>query len=243
MKRIIGQSETARSMRRFLQYATKEGRYMIGGESGTGRHFLAKLVNNKLYGSDSISNIVKLSAPADLSKQGQIFIVSDRALFDATAPIMTSSIWLDPLREREIDIAELTEFFIQQSGASSERWYTPKSMKLLVDYWWPYNVKELKKVVTTEEGYKALPYANMKKILSNYSATEIVSIKVESFWSELGDNVNPGKFYQLFIDSIERVLIKSALKQCDGSISKTAQLLNIHRNTLAQKMKKFRIKN
>ncbi|HRZ80468.1 MAG TPA: helix-turn-helix domain-containing protein [bacterium] len=83
----------------------------------------------------------------------------------------------------------------------------------------------------------------MKKILSNYSATEIVSIKVESFWSELGDNVNPGKFYQLFIDSIERVLIKSALKQCDGSISKTAQLLNIHRNTLAQKMKKFRIKN
>lgn len=242
MKRIIGQSDTAKKMRRFLQYARKDGKYLIGGESGTGRHFLASLMNSKLYGSEHSPAIIKLSAPEDLSKEGHIFITSNKQLFEASSLIMTSSIWLDPLREREIDIAELTEFFIQQSGASSERWYTAKSMKLLVDYWWPYNVKELKKVVTTEEGYKALPYANMKKILSNYSATEIVSIKVESFWGELGENVSPGKFYQLFIDSIERVFIKSALKQCGGSISKTAQLLNIHRNTLTQKMKKFRIK-
>ncbi|HNW82044.1 MAG TPA: helix-turn-helix domain-containing protein [bacterium] len=242
MKRIIGQSDTAKKMRRFLQYSKKEGKYLIGGESGTGKYFLASLINSKLYSKEPAPMTIKLTTPEDLSKEGYIFITSDRRLFDATAPIMTSSIWLDPLREREIDIAELTEFFIQESGASSERWYTSKSMKLLVDYWWPYNVKELKKVVTTVDGYKALPYANMKKILSNYSATEIVSIKVESFWGELGENVSPGKFYQLFIDSIERVFIKSALKQCGGSISKTAQLLNIHRNTLTQKMKKFGIK-
>ena len=243
MKRIVGQSETAKKMRRMLQYATKKGTYIIGGEPGTGKGFFASLLKDKLFENEGKNIVRKLSVPQDLSDDGKIYITENRALFDAVSKIVTSSIWIAPLRERDIDIAELTEYFITESGVSPERWYTPKSMKLLVDYWWPYNISELKRVVTTEDGYKLLPYANMKKILSNYSVTEVVSIKVENFWSELGENVNPGKFYQLFIDSIERAFIKSALKQCGGSITKTAQLLNVHRNTLTQKMKKFRIKN
>lgn len=243
MKRIVGQSSTARKMRKFLQYSTKKGTYLIGGESGTGKNFLASLIIKKLYENEERRVTVKLQGPEDLKGQGKIYITEDRSLFDAVSKVVTSSIWLEPLRDRSIDIAELTEYFITESKASPDRWYTPRSMKLLVDYWWPYNLKELKRVVTTDDGYKLLPYANLNKILSNYSATEVVSIKVEGFWSELGENVNPGKFYQLFLDSIERVLIKSALKQCSGSVSKTAELLNIHRNTLSQKIKKFRIKN
>lgn len=243
MKRIVGQSETAKKMRRFLQYAAKKGTYLIGGESGTGKEFLASLMIKKLYENDDRELIVKIKRPEDLSRDGRIYITENRDIFDAVSKVVSSSVWIEPLRERQIDIAELTEYFITEAKVSSDRWYTPKSMKLLVDYWWPYNIRELKRVVTTEDGYKLLPYANMKKILSNYSATEIVSIKIESFWGELGENVNPGKFYQLFIDSIERAFIKSALKQCGGSVTKTSQLLKIHRNTLAQKMKKFRIKN
>ncbi|HQI05568.1 MAG TPA: helix-turn-helix domain-containing protein [bacterium] len=243
MKRIVGQSETAKKMRQFLQYATKKGTYLIGGESGTGKEFLASLMIKKLYENDDRELIVKIKRPEDLSRDGRIYITENRDIFDAVSKVVSASVWIEPLRERQIDIAELTEYFITEAKVSSDRWYTPKSMKLLVDYWWPYNIRELKRVVTTEDGYKLLPYANMKKILSNYSATEIVSIKIESFWGELGENVNPGKFYQLFIDSIERAFIKSALKQCGGSVTKTSQLLKIHRNTLAQKMKKFRIKN
>lgn len=243
MKRIVGQSDTAKKMRRMLQYATKKGTYLIGGEPGTGKKFLASLMVNKLYENEERRVTVKLVKPEDLSSEAKVYITENKDLFDAVSKTVTTGVWIAPLRERDIDIAELTEYFISESGVSSDRWYTPKSMKLLVDYWWPYNISELKRVVTTDEGYKLLPYANMKKILSNYSATEIISIKVESFWGELGDNVNPGKFYQLFIDSIERTFIKSAFKQCGGSMTKTAQLLNIHRNTLTQKMKKFRIKN
>ncbi|MGI6394771.1 MAG: helix-turn-helix domain-containing protein [bacterium] len=244
MKRIVGQSETARKMRKFLQYSSKKGKYLIGGEPGTGKRFLASLMIQKSFGEGSGDGlIVKVSNPEDFDKEGWIYITENRDIFQAFSKVIITSIWIDALRERQIDIAELTEYFTTQARVSSDRWYTPKSMKLLVDYWWPYNIRELKRVVVSSDGYKLLPYTNMKKILSNYSVTEIVSIKIESFWNELGDNVNPGKFYQLFIDSIEKAFIKSALKQCGGSITKTSSLLKIHRNTLTQKMKKLGIKN
>jgi DNA-binding NtrC family response regulator len=244
MKTIIGQSDTARRMRKFLQNITKlDCCYLIGGEPGTGKEFLAKeIIKKTTRNKDEKPNIVKVKSITGFKDDNSVYITEKKELFEAGSLMVKNSIWLEPLREREADIVELTEFFIQKSGVESDRWNSPKSMKLLIDYWWPYNISELKRVVTSKEGYKMLPYANMKKILSNYSATEIVSIKVESFYDELGENVNPGKFYHLFLDSIERAFIKSALKQCGGSITNTAQLLNIHRNTLSHKIKKFRIK-
>ncbi len=243
MKRIIGQSDTARRMRRFLQKVLPGRSYLIGGEPGTGKEFLAKEIRKKVFSSNQDKpEIIKIKSLADFKDSSSIYLVESEELFEAGSIIVKDSIWLEPLREREADIVELTEFFVQRAGVDEERWNTPKSMKLLIDYWWPYNISELKRVVTSKEGYKLLPYANMKKILSNYSATEIVSMKVESFYDELGENVNPGKFYHLFIDSIERAFIKSALKQCGGSITKTSKLLNVHRNTLSQKIKKFKIK-
>jgi len=243
MKKILGQSDTAKKMRRFLQSANKLKSYLIGGEPGTGKEFLAKLIIDKLITKDKdCLSIIKVKNVHDFNDIPAVYITDDSEIYEALSIMINDKIWIEPLREREGDIAELTEHFIQKAGIGGERWYSPKSMKLLIDYWWPYNIQELKRIVTKEEGYKLLPYANMKKILSNYSATEIVSMKVESFYDELGENVNPGKFYHLFIDSIERAFIKSALKQCGGSITKTSQLLNIHRNTLSQKIKKFRIK-
>lgn len=242
MKRIVGQSRTAKNMRKYLRYADKKSKHLIGGETGTGKRFLIKSLINKLYKEKKSPKIVIVKKAEDFSEKAQFFMTENKYLFDVGSTIIDSCLWIDPLRDRSIDVAELTEYFLQTEGIETDRWYTSRSMKLLTDYWWPFNIKELKKVVTTEDGYKMLPYANLSKILSNYSATEIVSIKVESFLEELGDSVKPGKFYHLFLDSIERAFLKASLKQCDGSITKTSQLLNIHRNTLSQKIKKFRIK-
>jgi DNA-binding NtrC family response regulator len=230
-------------MRKYLRYADKKSRHLIGGESGTGKRFLIKSLEAKFNkDKNTTPKIVTVKKAEDLSEKAQFFITENRHLFDVGSTIIDSCLWIEPLRERSIDVAELTEYFLQTEGIETDRWYTSRSMKLLTDYWWPYNIKELKRVVTTEEGYKMLPYANLSKILSNYSATEVVSIKVESFLEELGDSVKPGKFYHLFLDSIERAFLKASLKQCNGSITQTSQLLNIHRNTLSQKIKKFRIK-
>ena len=242
MKRIVGQSMTAKNMRKYLRYADRKSKHLIGGESGTGKRFLTKSLIQKFYKDRKAPEIITVKKAEDFSKKAQFFVTESRHLFDVGSTVIDSCLWLEPLRERSIDVAELTEYFLQIEGIETDRWYTSRSMKLLTDYWWPFNIKELKRVVTADDGYKMLPYANLSKILSNYSATEIVSIKVESFLEELGDSVKPGKFYHLFLDSIERAFLKASLKQCNGSITKTSQLLNIHRNTLSQKIRKFRIK-
>ena len=243
MKKILGQSETAKEMRKMLRNAEPGGIYLIGGEPGTGKGFLAGLIASKIGKDDAEKNIVRVKKAEDFKKKGVVFITENRALFDMKAQSFSSSLWLQPLRERASDMSELIEYFIQEGDVKSTRWYEKDALHLLMSYWWPFNIQELKRVVGTEDGYKLLPYQNIRKILSNYSATGILRAKIGNLFDELGKESNAGRIYQLFIDSVEKVFIEEALEYCGGSLSKTAEFLSMHRNTLTQKIKKLKIKN
>ena len=243
MRKILGQSETAKEMRRMLRNAEPNGTYLIGGEPGTGKGFLAGLIASKISRDDAEKNIIRVKKIEDFRKKGIVYITENRILFDMRSDRFTSTLWLAPLRERETDLSELIEYFIQESGINSNYWYENERIKLLLSYWWPFNIQELKRVVGTENGADLLPFSNLDKILPNYSATEILKIKIDGLFDELGKTKNAGKIYQLFLDSVEGVFIESALKHCGGSVSKTADFLSVHRNTLTQKIKKLKIKN
>ena len=241
MKKILGQSETAKEMRKMLRGAEPGGTYLIGGEPGTGKGFLAGLIATKIGKDEAEKNIVRVKKIEDFRKNGLVFITENRSLFDMRAEKFTASLWLLPLRERKTDLSELIEYFIQEGGVLSTRWYEKDALSLLTSYWWPFNIQELKRVVGTEDGYKLLPYENIGKILSNYSATEILKEKIGNFFDDLGKSSSAGNIYRLFIDSVEGVFIEEALKHCGGSVSKTADFLSMHRNTLTQKIKKLKI--
>ena len=241
MKKILGQSETAKEMRKMLRSAEPGGTYLIGGESGTGKGFLAGLIASKISKEEIEKNIVRVKKIEDFRKKGVVYITENRTLFDIRAAKFTSALWLAPLRERKADLSELIEYFIQESGIENSRWYEKEAAKLLFSYWWPFNIQELKRVVGTEDGYKLLPYSNIGEILSNYSATEIIRLKIGNLFNDLGKESNAGKIYQPFLDSVDAIFIESSLKYCNGSVSKTAEFLSIHRNTLTQKIKKLKI--
>ena len=243
MKKILGQSDTAKEMRRLLRNAEPNGTYLIGGEPGTGKGFLAGLIAAKITKEDVEKNIIRVKKMEDFRKKGIVYITENRILFDTRSGRFTSSLWLAPLRERQSDMSELIEYFIQESGTDSTYWYENDRIKLLLSYWWPFNIQELKRVVGTENGEKLLPFANLDKILPRYSATEILKIKIDSLFDELGKSQNAGKIYQLFLDSVDSVFIESAFKHCGGSVSKTAEFLSVHRNTLTKKISKLNIKN
>ncbi|MBP5406700.1 hypothetical protein J6Z19_06075 [bacterium] len=243
MKKILGQSDTAKEMRKMLRNAEPDGTYLIGGEPGTGKGFLAGLIASKITKEEAEKNIIRVKKIEDFRKKGIVYITENRILFDMRAERFTSSLWLAPLRERQSDMSELIEYFIQESGTDSSFWYENDRINLLLSYWWPFNIQELKRVVGTEDGVKLLPFENLDKILPNYSATEILKIKIDGLFDELGKSQNAGKIYQLFLDSVESVFIESALKYCGGSVSKTADFLSVHRNTLTKKIGKLNIKN
>ena len=45
-----------------------------------------------------------------------------------------------------------------------------------------------------------------------------------------------------FLEEVEKIAIKEALKLSGGKIKEAARILGIHRNTLTQKMKKYKIR-
>jgi len=247
---IVGISTTSEAMRRFISRVEPVRPVLIGGEPGTGKKFLAENIINTYYRDDDnfYSKIYYAGSKNDkiftdkaLLKE-KIVLTDSKDVFDTLSPQVEENIWIPPLRDRIEDIPILVDHFTADTE-TSEFWHMKEKMTFLLGYWWPYNISELKRVVTSREGINQLPYSKnrIKEIVSHFSVTKIVSIKMETFWDELGSGVNPGKFFHLFLESIEREFIKTALKRCNGSRKETSDLLNIHRNTLNQKIKKYRI--
>ncbi|MCK5808849.1 hypothetical protein KAH37_07695, partial [bacterium] len=170
-------------------------------------------------------------------KKGEAIITDNRAVFDELKRFVTHSLWITPLRERVEDIPLLVDYFSRESD--DKKWSTPALMDKLLAYWWPLNVFELKRVITTQHGDEYLPWAHKSAFLSTLSVKELVSLKIQKYWEELEHGNVPGEFFHLFLESIEREVIESALQHCNNSKQKTAQLLDIHRNTLTKKLKKL----
>ena len=56
------------------------------------------------------------------------------------------------------------------------------------------------------------------------------------------DMVDESVRFEDAVRELEKRFIVRVLLQCDGSVTKTADVLGIHRNTLARKMGEYRIK-
>ena len=241
---IAGISASAEAMRRFVTKVQPGKPILIGGEPGVGKNHLARKIVKTYYKNDGIrsafSRIVKAEYGLPDPLTDELVLVEERSEFDELAARIPQNLWIAPLRERLEDIPPLLEHFITRSD-DYDFWCTQENLSKLLAYWWPYNVEELRRVVTSKEGQKFLRYVRIREILAHFPANKLVSMKMESFWDDLGKNVRPGKFFQLFLDSVEREFIKAALKHCDWSVGETAELLDIHRNTLNQKIRKYRI--
>jgi len=246
---IVGISSASDAIREFILDCSGKEKILIGGEPGVGKFFVAKEIvryaKSSFRTADSIIEVKSIndSLFAMISKEEPlILVVEEKKSFDLLKDKMDDSLWIYPLRERIEDIPILIDHFASKSN-NPEIWHNKKMMQTLLNYWWPFNTAELKRVVTTDDGLSLLPFANkrVKMIMSQYSATEIISMKMDSFWNDLGKDNDPGKFYHLFLDSIEKAFINSALKKCNDSVKETAELLHIHRNTLSKKIKKLGI--
>ncbi len=246
---IIGCSKHASRMRSFYKKVQEEDVILIGGETGTGKLFFARQIAKK-WGKKSLSGFTYIESSEDIDEKAikeknfTFFFTENRELFDMAKTMFPEiqEIWLKPLRERIQDIPLFIDSFAD--GEIANFWKKSDKIQMLLKYWWPFNVAELKRVISSKEGIKLLPYyrENVKNIISSYPITKIMSMRMDTFWSEMENEENSDKFFHFLTDSIEKEFIKSALKKCNGERKKTAELLSIHRNTLIQKMNKHSIK-
>jgi DNA-binding NtrC family response regulator len=143
------------------------------------------------------------------------------------------SLHIPPLRQRREDIPILVLHFLEKySGKRPDKkvpGITPSALDALINHNYPGNVRELE---------NAVEYA-----VAFSRGNEITSADLPKSIKTSGDNMpkillKPMKAARC---EFERNFVLAALKECGGNISKTARLLDMHRQSLQQKIKELKI--
>ena len=145
------------------------------------------------------------------------------------------SIDVPPLRERREDISVLIDYFLKKHTKNTSRLITgltPETKKLMVDYSWPGNVRQLESAIE-----RAILLAEGDKITLEDLPTEVrqdVGPASEGAFKLPAEGIN--------FEDVERNLITQAMEQTDYNITKAAKLLGLTFRTLQYRLEKFGIK-
>lgn len=138
---------------------------------------------------------------------------------------------LPPLRKRHGDISLLTRHFLDKFNRKLNQaieGITPDAMAVLESYHWPGNIRELENLIE-----------RLVVLRADESWIDTQDLPFELLFEEK----NAGEDRQLAQGLLEarqifeRGYIQRALRICGWNQAKTSRMLNIHRNTLLQKIK------
>ncbi len=144
-------------------------------------------------------------------------------------------IFLPPLRERRGDILVLAQSFIDgfnREFGKDVKAISPAAEKVLVEYDWPGNIRELRNVIE-----RAVILENDETMELEHLPRELVSRSTPSSGSPLEFNLPPEG---IDIEDVERELIRQALETSEGNQSKAAKKLNLGIDAFRYRMKKFK---
>ncbi|HKN82223.1 MAG TPA: sigma-54 dependent transcriptional regulator, partial [Pyrinomonadaceae bacterium] len=145
------------------------------------------------------------------------------------------SIDVPPLRERREDIPVLIDYFLKKHTKNTSRLVrglTPETKKLMYDYSWPGNVRQLESAIE-----RAILLSEGDLITTEDLPSEVrqeVGPAAEGAFKLPAEGIN--------FEDVERNLITQAMEQTDYNITKAAKLLGLTFRTLQYRLEKFGIK-
>ncbi|BBO81358.1 hypothetical protein DSCO28_19240 [Desulfosarcina ovata subsp. sediminis] len=204
-------------------------------------------------------------APGGISKTGaasrfitmvhrDISTMVDKGLFrkDLYHRLSVLKLTVPPLRRHMSDIRALAEYFttqysIRYQGAVCR--LTDPVMDAFVNYPWPGNVSELKRVIKKLVLMDRVHWENMLPVLCNTdkggnggrpSVCGIDTDEVRQFLST-NWNLTLKQARSRFADKVERKIIKAALAETGGNCKKAAGLLRISYKSMLNKAKLYQL--
>ncbi len=140
-----------------------------------------------------------------------------------------------PLRDRRADIPLLVEFFLRrflETKGKEAKDITPDAMARLMNYDWPGNIRELEntmeRMVILSEGDK-LTVSDLPPRIFDAEQSSV---------SPLIEITDSGIDFNNVVSEFENNLLIQALEKSGWVKNKAAQLLNLNRTTLVEKLKK-----
>lgn len=143
-------------------------------------------------------------------------------------------IMISPLRERKEDIVQLAIMFLNRFNKKFglEKRLSKSTLDNFLSYGWPGNIREMRNIIERHT------------IISDHDELDIRFDEKLDMIEQ--DSKNDGFSYPAVgslplksaMDEFEKKYIDSALKECNGNITKAAEVLGIHRTHLYKKLKK-----
>jgi DNA-binding NtrC family response regulator len=160
------------------------------------------------------------------------------------------AIFIPPLRDRKEDIMPLVDFFIERYNRrfkKSVRGITDDTRRLIFSHNWPGNVRELKN--TIERGMILEDEPFLRPVYLPFSVGESGGRTVFERTSPAdgGQTLPNGRTLpRLYIpeggtslEEVEHSMVELAMRQANGNQTHAAKLLDISRDALRYKLKKF----
>src|SRR5579871_1275688 len=165
------------------------------------------------------------------------------------------AIFIPPLRERAEDILPLVDFFI---GLYSRKFkknvsgITPETRRLLLAHNWPGNVRELKNSIERAmilEDESVLRPIYMPFAVGEAARSGLTAFEHSSSAADGGKPLPNGRVLpRLYIpeegtslEEVERAMVELAMRQANNNQTHAARLLDISRDALRYKLKKFEL--
>lgn len=150
-------------------------------------------------------------------------------------------IQLPPLREREEDIMEFVDFFIQKANQSFNKninGLDDSTLRVFYTYHWFGNIRELQNVIN-----RAVLLSQSDKITIDVLPDEIKSNHHQSTSKNASSSLFKNNLTELkeATELTEKEFISKALVKANYNKSKAAKILNIDRKTLYNKIKQYDI--
>lgn len=184
----------------------------------------------RLGGSEPIKIDVRIiaSTKKDLKK----LVADGKFREDLFYRLNVIPINLEPLRERNEDVPELFNYFVNHFSNTKNFSIDKSIYDFLKKYSWPGNIRELRNIA--ERMAILNPSGNIK---INTLPAEITSSSTPVVLTSLGEKSLVEALSEFEKNAIELALLKFA-----GSITKAAEYLSIPHSTLRSKMEKYGVK-
>jgi two-component system response regulator PilR (NtrC family) len=145
---------------------------------------------------------------------------------------------LPPLRERQGDIVELTQYFIAKHCDQTGRKLSisPQAMRLLENYSWPGNVRELEHTIERAVALETTDVIQPERLpeqITKYSQT-----RVSSALELPAEGIN----LTAHLDQLEKTYVMEALRRTDGNQTNAAQLLRMSVRSLRHLLDKHGVR-
>ncbi len=179
------------------------------------------------------------------NKNLEELIQRNRFRSDLYYRLNTAYIRVPPLRERKMDILPLSQIFLLECSRQRSKNFksiSSPAAKWLCSHPWPGNVRQLRSImerITLFHDEYELRAEHLLTVQKDQPLPRAAAPSASSAsWTDF-----PLPPDRLPLDALNRSVVQRALQKHSGSISKTAQYLDISHRSLSYKMKKWGLYN